>query len=219
MTALAVHSAHVSHVPHLSWPRVGAWSGSLSLHIIVLALLLTPPVALQVVKQIEKPTYYRWIEPEKVQPEPQLPTPVRKQQAQQQVKHPPIVQQVTPPIADVQSDMAKPVPFTDAPPAADTKPAIPDSEPSAITYGSQTHVAYPRESLINREQGTVILRVLVGTDGKVQAVEIEKTSGFFRLDKAAREAVRGWTFHPAMHGGVASSAWALVPVTFNLQML
>jgi protein TonB len=189
------------------------------LHIIVLALLLTPPVALQVIKQAEKEQHFRWIEPEKVQPEPQLPTPVRKQQAPPQVKHPDVIQPMVPRITDVQSDMAKPMPFSDAPPAADSKPAIPDSEPSAIAYDKQTRLPYPKESLINREQGTVILRVLVGTDGKVQAVEIEKTSGFFRLDKAAREAVRGWTFHPAIRGGAAASGWALVPVTFNLQNL
>ena len=218
MTALAVHAPHASHV-HLSWPRVGAWSGSFSLHIILIALLLTPPVALQITRTMRTPDpQARIIEVNPPPPPvPDMPTVVRHQ-APTPIRHqtaPPVVA----PVVAEQSAMAQPTPITEAPPAIDSHPAIPDSAPSAIAYGHQTKVAYPKESLINREQGTVILRVLVGADGMVEAVEIEKTSGFYRLDKAAREAVRGWTFHPAMRGGVAASGWALVPVTFNLQNL
>jgi len=215
MTALAVHA---SHVPHLSWPRVGAWSGSISLHVLLLALLLTPPVALQVVRQAEKQQYYRLIPPEEIAPEPDMPMPVRKQVVVpiKRIVTPPIA---TPPIANEHSDMEYTAPLNDAPPAIDNKPAVPDSEPSAIAYGKQTRVPYPRESLINHEQGTVILRVLVSAEGLVQAVEIEKTSGYIRLDRAARDAVKGWSFHPALRNGAAQSAWALVPVTFNLQQL
>jgi len=80
-------------------------------------------------------------------------------------------------------------------------------------------VPYPRESLINHEHGTVILKVLVSAEGLVQAVEIEKSSGYLRLDRAARDAVKGWSFHPALRNGAAQSGWALVPVTFDLQQL
>ena len=218
MTALAVHASHAVHVPHLSWPRVGAWSGSISLHVLLLALLLTPPAALQVVRQVEKQQFYRLIPPEEVAPEPDLPVPVRKQIVVpiKRTVTPPIA---TPPIDSEHSDVEYTVPLSDAPPAIDNKPTAPDSEPSAIAYGRQTRVPYPRESLINHEQGTVILRVLVSAEGLVQAVEIEKTSGYIRLDRAARDAVKGWSFHPALRNGAAQSAWALVPVTFNLQQL
>ena len=219
MTAMAVHASHAVHVPHLSWPRIGAWSGSFSLHTIVIALLLTPPVALQLQKRIHTPDPQVHIIEVKPPPViPDLPTPVRRQ-VQPVVKRQPVAPPITPHIVDEQSDMSVPTQVTDAPPAIERQAAIPDSEPSAITYGNTTRVAYPRDSLINREQGTVILRVLVGTDGKPQAVEIEKSSGYLRLDRAARDAVKGWSFHPAIRAGVASSAWALVPVTFNLQTL
>ena len=69
------------------------------------------------------------------------------------------------------------------------------------------------------KHGTVTLRVLVGPEGAVQAVEIEKTSGSPRLDAAAREAVRHWTFRPGTRNGVAQSAWALVPIAFDLTQL
>jgi len=218
MTALAVHASHASQESHLSWPRVGAWSGSFSLHLIILAMLVVPPVALQVVRQVQRDPVIRLIDPPVKTVEPDLPVPV----IHQTVK--PIKRETPPPIARVTeetSDMAYTAPQVDfAPPAIHDAPAVAvDTEPSAITYGKQTRVAYPRESLRNREQGTVVLRVLVGADGVPQAVEIEKTSGWPRLDRAARDAVKGWSFHAAMRNGVAHSAWALVPVTFNLQTL
>jgi len=219
MTALAVHASHAAHLPHLSWPRIGAWSGSISLHLLLLAVLLIPPVALQMARQIDHPVTLRFIEPEIVKPEPEMPMPVRKQQVVVPVKHivtPPIA---TPSIVNEHSDMAYVAPNNDVPPANDNRPAVPDSEPSAIAYGKQTRVPYPRESLINHEQGTVILKVLVSPEGLVLAVEIEKTSGFNRLDRAARDAVKGWSFQPAMRNGTTQSAWALVPVTFNLRQL
>jgi len=219
MTALAVNASHAAHVPHLSWPRIGAWSGSISLHLLILAVLLIPPVALQVVRQIDRPVTLRFIEPEVLKPEPDMPTPVRKQQDVVPVKRITVPPVATHPIASEHSNLEFAAPIDDAPPARDTRITVPDSEPSAIAYGTRTHVPYPRESLINHEQGTVILKVLVSADGLVQVVEIEKSSGYVRLDRAARDAVKGWSFHPAIRNGAAQSGWALVPVTFNWQQL
>ncbi len=56
---------------------------------------------------------------------------------------------------------------------------------------------YPREALVQRLAGTVILRVAVAADGRVVSVEIHATSGTPSLDAAAREAVQRWTFLPA----------------------
>lgn len=218
MTAMAVHASQVSHVPHLSWPRVGAWSGSFSLHLVVLALLLTPPVALQIARAIKTPDpVARIIEVTPPPPAvPELPQVVRHQ-APAPVRHATSIPVI--PTVSEHSDMVVPTTITEVPTAIESKPAIPDSEPSAIAYGTKTTVPYPKQSLINREQGTVILRVLVGADGTPQTIEIQRSSGYARLDHAARDAVKTWSFHPAMRGGAASSAWALVPVTFNLQTL
>jgi protein TonB len=219
MTALAVHGSHAAHFPSLSWPRIGAWSGSISLHLLLLAVLLIPPVALQVVRQIDRPFMMRFIEPEVIKPEPAMPTVERKHQEVVHIKRIVVPPVPTPPISTEHSNIEFTPPIDDAPPARDTRTVAPDSAPSAIAYGKQTRVPYPRESLINREHGTVILKVLVSAEGLVQAVEIEKSSGFLRLDRAARDAVKGWSFHPALRNGAALSGWALVPVTFDLQQL
>jgi len=76
---------------------------------------------------------------------------------------------------------------------------------------------YPEESRAAREQGTVVLSVEVTAGGEPATVSILKSSGYFRLDQAARHAVQHWKFHPAMTAGIPVSSEADVPVHFRLQ--
>ena len=46
---------------------------------------------------------------------------------------------------------------------------------------------YPAASRRLEEEGVVQLKFLVGTDGKVIESQVEKSSGFRRLDEAARQ--------------------------------
>jgi protein TonB len=65
----------------------------------------------------------------------------------------------------------------------------------------------------------VVLRVLVGIDGNPLTVEIETSSGSTQLDSAARTAVMHWSFRPGTRDGAAHSAWARVPISFDLSTL
>ena len=67
-----------------------------------------------------------------------------------------------------------------------------------------------------REQGTVVLHVLVDENGVPQRIEIARSSGHVRLDAAARESVARARFRPVMRNGVATPAWGLVPIEFRL---
>lgn len=67
------------------------------------------------------------------------------------------------------------------------------------------------------EQGTVILRVLVKSDGTAGSVEVKSSSGFTRLDQAAIDAVKTWRFNPATSDGKAIDEWYQVPIPFKLQ--
>ena len=67
------------------------------------------------------------------------------------------------------------------------------------------------------EQGKVVLRVLIGTDGVPQKVEVNKSSGFDRLDRQAQDAVMRWRFVPGKRNGVPEAMWNLVPVNFVLE--
>ena len=215
MTALALR---LPATPRLSWPRIGAMSGAMSLHL-SLALLLMPPVALQLVRRAQqepivvrvvdappKPVEIKDLQPPQHKPRPT--PPLRTVQRQQT--------QVETPATPTESTMSYPASRDEGPP--DIAPAQ-DVAPTALGYGNVTRVKYPLEALRRREHGTVILRVLVGADGVPQQIDIETSSGSPRLDGAARDAVRHWTFRPGTRNGVAQSAWARVPIAFDLTQL
>jgi protein TonB len=221
MTASAIRC---SPVASLSLPRIGAWSASLSIHLVVIGLLLSAPMAYTLVQKAlpETPTVIRFIEPKP------KPIPVVEELAPPPVHHtaPTPARHVIPVVPPVENQprtavSEAPVDVPTAPPTAiqTATAAPPDVAPTALAYGSRTSVAYPKDSLHLREQGTVLLRVLVDADGKVVSVEVEKSSGSPRLDRAAREAVKAWSFSPARHAGIAQQAWARVPITFTLSDL
>ena len=73
---------------------------------------------------------------------------------------------------------------------------------------------YPAESQRHRERGTVLLRVMVDVMGRPAQIEIERSSGFTRLDDAARLAVEKALFHPHVVNGIAQPAQVLIPIEF-----
>lgn len=76
---------------------------------------------------------------------------------------------------------------------------------------------YPAVSERLGETGTVLLQLLVGTDGRVTDSKIEKGSGFERLDKAAQQALSRCKFEPGEVDGKPSAAWAQLKYTFRKQ--
>jgi protein TonB len=76
--------------------------------------------------------------------------------------------------------------------------------------------AYPPVSRRFGEQGRVLLRVLVSENGLAQSVQLDSSSGYEKLDRAAIEAVKKWSFIPAKRSNQPVSAYVLVPVKFSL---
>lgn len=86
-----------------------------------------------------------------------------------------------------------------------------------LEYLSAPAPKYPRGALSRHIEGTVLLQVLVGIDGRPLAVTISQTSGNRELDEAARSQIlKRWSFRPAMSNGRAVQAIGLVPVAFSL---
>jgi len=85
-----------------------------------------------------------------------------------------------------------------------------------LAYASPLRPSYPFSSVRAREQGTVLLRVLVDENGAPQKVEIARSSGHARLDASAREAVSHARFRPVLRDGRAVSVWGIVPIAFRL---
>lgn len=104
-------------------------------------------------------------------------------------------------------------------PTTETGPAITGPiSVSSLGYVDATPPPYPREAARIGAQGTVLLKVLVDTDGTPLEVAVQKSSGNRSLDREAREHVlKRWRFQPAMRDGQAVQAYGLVPIEFSMQ--
>ncbi|TYC81558.1 energy transducer TonB [Novosphingobium sp. BW1] len=80
-------------------------------------------------------------------------------------------------------------------------PATTSGNISGIRMLSGNPPSYPYESRRKKEQGTVRLHLLLGTDGRVETIGIASSSGFARLDKAALKAVKHWRWEPVVRNG------------------
>lgn len=87
----------------------------------------------------------------------------------------------------------------------------------SAAYLSNPEPTYPSASLELGESGQVLLRVVVSAEGRALSVDFAKSSGFARLDRAARQAVKQWRFAPARRGSEAVEGVVLVPIQFQIK--
>jgi protein TonB len=100
-----------------------------------------------------------------------------------------------------------------APPA----PAKVELPSSSADYLNNPKPPYPALSKRLGEQGRVIVRVWIGTDGIASQASVKQSSGFDRLDQAAVATVLKWRYVPGKRGGVPEAMWFDVPVNWVLQ--
>lgn len=75
---------------------------------------------------------------------------------------------------------------------------------------------YPGLSRRKGEQGRVTIKVLVNINGEPESVQLDKSSGFELLDRAALNAVKNWKFIPAKSNHQSVLGTVIVPVRFSL---
>jgi TonB family protein len=85
-----------------------------------------------------------------------------------------------------------------------------------VSYDYNPRPEYPYIARRDGREGTVVLRVLVDEEGRSKSLEVNRSSGFEALDKAAMETVRRWRFHPARYGDRRVEAWVNIPIVFRL---
>ncbi|WP_146089314.1 energy transducer TonB, partial [Amnimonas aquatica] len=159
--------------------------------------------------------------PPKLKPEPPKPKPEPKPIEKPQVKRvvtpepapAPIPEKRPDPEPDPKPDPVKPDPAP-APEPAPPPPVVPPRFDA--DYLNNPAPRYPPISRRLNEAGKVLLKVQVGPDGRARQVVLHRTSGYSRLDDAAREAVAEWRFVPAKRGNEALTEWVIVPISFNL---
>ena len=88
---------------------------------------------------------------------------------------------------------------------------------SKVRSGNNPRPEYPRAAREAGWEGTVVLQVLVLSDGTAGNVALHKTSGYSILDEAALAAVKGWQFIPAMDGNFPVQSVVRMPVRFDLR--
>jgi TonB family protein len=74
--------------------------------------------------------------------------------------------------------------------------------------------SYPFEAVFAREHGHIAMALRVNAKGNVDEVKILRSTGSWRLDKAADRAVRQWKFASDKNGARGESAWGLVNLDF-----
>lgn len=76
---------------------------------------------------------------------------------------------------------------------------------------------YPEDLRRRQIGGLVLLKVTIGPDGSVEAVEVDRSSGEPALDRSAQTAVAQWRFEPARRGQTAVRFSVRLPVRFSIR--
>src|SRR3569623_511935 len=171
-----------------------------------------------------------------IEPEVKEPAPQPKPEPRPQPRKPLVKPLPPPPVLIAEKPLPTPQPVVEAP-KADPKP-VPEVVPSPAPvvaeapkpappppipprpaeYQNKPKPPYPALSKRLGEEGVVRLNILVNPDGSVAQLEIDKSSGYARLDESARKTVKNsWKFEPARQAGKPVAARVIVPIQFTLR--
>lgn len=118
--------------------------------------------------------------------------------------------------------------LTDIPPISEPYfGLVKDPEPVTLTpvffgatlnprFAGDLQPEYPPAMIRQEIEGSVTLRVLVGTDGRVKQVEPVRFDAPVFLDSARTQALRKWRFIPATRAGQAVESWREMTVRFQI---
>ncbi len=182
-----------------------------------------PPAAEEPEPEPPKP------EPPKPEPEPE-PEPVAPEAVEAAKPEPPRPE----PVKDAPKPKPPNPPPPEPPPPKPPKPAPPkpkaaetESAPESREESARVESApvalgriapsYPRMARRRGHEGTVVVEVEVGADGKVERATVLSRSGHDELDESALKAVRGASFAPAKAGGAGVRGRLRLSFEFRLR--
>ncbi|WP_322089544.1 energy transducer TonB [Burkholderia sp. BCC1999] len=161
-------------------------------------------------------------------PQPAPPKPVPR--AKPKVEPKP-VQKAAKPTPQPVAQSPTPAPAADPTPApAAPAPAAPAATPSPARETMQVSAPknvptlqcnfvkpdYPSMSRRRGESGTAYVHFVVGVTGKIESIDLQKSSGYPRLDDAALDAMRSTSCRPYIENGQAIRAARTQPYSFGL---
>jgi len=203
--------------PHSSGRRVTGLVVTVGLHIVLIYALIhglarkivevvAPPLETKIIAEVKPP------QPEKPPPPPpKLETPP-----------PPFI---PPPEINIQIPVQQAPTITAVTPTPPPAPApmVPTPAPAPVRTGAVVLASscekpdYPPASRRANETGTVRLLFLIDVDGKVMESKIERSSGYRRLDEAARAGLALCKFRPATVNGQPVREWSRLDYVWNLE--
>lgn len=159
------------------------------------------PVPVEKPVQNQKPT---------TQPLPTVPDPIVPTQVERTIEGTNVIPDRPPP----NTKPADPGPVTQPEPRIEPAPPLIGAVRDAR---GEFQPEYPAAELRLQRDGKVTVKVLVGANGRVKAVEqLSATSQAF-FEATRRQALSKWRFKPATRGGVAEDSWMTLSVTFRIQ--
>jgi protein TonB len=191
---------------------------------LVVAVALSPMI-IEEKPNSTTPPWTTFILPKPKLPEPQPDPKPQTQQQQLEFTAPP---SPLPPIAQDPPE-APPLPPYVPPAGTGSGPSVADDPPLPLPkprlvlaeldprFAGMFQPDYPASEQRRELEGITKVRVLIGTDGRVKAVELVSTDspGFFEETK--RRALAKWRFKPATRGGVAEESWKVMTVRFQIR--
>lgn len=197
--------------------------------LMVLGIAFAAP---NVTKGIDKILLLTPVHPDPPPPPPEKPKPV-DQKVQQAPRPQPEIKRVDPivehPVTDTNSRLAlstsdRPTENMGTAAAEGTgggivePPAPPVFVDPAIDprYADDLQPAYPAEDRSEAREGVVVVRVLVGPNGRVLQVERVSAPSDTLFEATRRQALSRWRFKPGTRDGVAIERWRVMRVSFHL---
>ncbi len=175
----------------------------------VIATFIVPEKAPEPAPPKAQPTPPKEVKIVKKAVTPPKPIPVTETPAPTAITAPP---QPPQPAAPAPQVAAEPTPAPAAPPG----PVLPKQITSGIEYIEKPNPTYPSVSRRMGEEGVVEFRVTVNTSGRAEKVDILKSSGYSRLDDAARSALMRAVFKPYIENGRAITVSTVGSLAFRL---
>ena len=179
-------------------------------------------MARKAVEVIRGPIETKLIEELKKLPPPDKPQPPPKQKVEPPPFVPPSEVAVLAPVGVAPTITVTP-PVMVSPPVevAPAPPAVPKPvqrvAPVIDAAKSCRKPEYPATSKRLEEEGLVMLRFMIDEGGKVVESRVETSSGYTRLDEAARAALSQCQFKPGTVDGKPERSWASLKYVWRLE--
>ncbi|GAO40022.1 putative TonB-like protein [Sphingomonas changbaiensis NBRC 104936] len=101
-------------------------------------------------------------------------------------------------------------------PKEPSKPVVVEATPDS-RFAGEFQPPYPSQLLRTGIEGKAVVKVLIGTDGRVKQVVIVSADDPLFADASERQALRRWRFRPATRDGVPIESWKQMTVRFEIR--